>query len=104
MRIIVALLLLAASGSASADYFSGNDLYQKMLSSGRLVDVAMFRGYVAGIQDAFNGHLFCVPEGVPLSQASAVVQKYLSDNPKLWNKPAKELVVSSLKSAYPCGQ
>jgi len=104
MRFLVALLLLAASSTASADYFSGNDLNQKLLRSGRLIDVAMFRGYVAGVQDASNGHLFCVPEDVPLSQASAVVEKYLSDNPRLWNKPAKDLVANALRLAYPCVQ
>jgi hypothetical protein len=104
MRLLVGLLLLAASGSASADYFSGNDLNQELLSSGRVIDIAMFRGYVAGVQDVSNGQLFCVPEDVPLSQASAIVQKYLSDNPRLWNKPAKDLVVRALRSAYPCGQ
>jgi hypothetical protein len=104
MRIVVAVLLLLASSSASADYFTGNDLNQHLLSSERLADIAMFRGYVAGVQDVFNGQLFCVPEDVPLSQASAVVKKYLSDNPQLWNKPAKELVVDSLRLAYPCGK
>ncbi|WP_426703282.1 Rap1a/Tai family immunity protein [Rhodanobacter sp. Col0626] len=62
----------------------------------------MFRGYVGGVQDSFNGIAFCVPADVPLSQASAVVRKYLADNPQLWNEQANVLVVRALKQAYPC--
>lgn len=102
MKIFIALLFLVLSGSASADYFTGNDLNQHLLNSGSTLGIAMFRGYVAGVQDTFNGVSFCVPSDVPLSQAAAVVRKYLSDNPKSWNKPADVLVFEALKQAYPC--
>lgn len=102
MRVLIALLLCVVCTSAYADYFSGNDLEQKLLQSNRMVDVSMFRGYVAGVQDVFNGVAFCVPEDVPLSQASAVVKKFLADNPRLWNEPAKLLVIKALKHAFPC--
>lgn len=102
MRVFVALLLCIFCASAYADYFTGNGLEQELLQSGRTVDVSMFRGYVAGVQDVFNGEAFCVPADVPLSQASAVVKKYLADNPRLWNDPAKLLVIKALKHAYPC--
>lgn len=102
MRFLIAILLCVVCTTAYADYFTGNDLEQKLLQSGRTIDVSMFRGYVAGVQDSFNGEAFCVPENVQLSQASAVVKKYLAENPRLWNEPAKLLVIKALKHAYPC--
>lgn len=103
-RIVASMLLLAVAASASADYFTGNDVEKHLLNTGRVTDIAMFRGYVAGVSDVYNGKLFCAPPDVELSQASAVVKKYLSENPRLWNEPAKVLVIQALESAYPCSK
>lgn len=102
MRLTPIVLMAALSGPAFGDYFTGNELKQQLLDSGRAVDEGMFRGYVAGVQDSWNGTLFCVPEDVLMSQSSAVVKKFISDNPKLWHKSAKELIAKALNDAYPC--
>jgi len=100
-NLLIPFFFIFASGSAIADYFDGNDL-KKMMDSDRLQDIGMFRGYVAGVQDFNNEVLFCVHENVKLSQSSAIVQKYFSDNPQTWHLSAKELVVRALQKSFPC--
>ncbi len=61
MKMLLVLLQLTSVlvGVARADYFDGNSLNQ-LFRSDRAVDEALARGYVGGIQDTYNGHLFCV--------------------------------------------
>lgn len=100
MRLVLFVVLIF-SAPASADYFDGNTL-KRLLDSSREFDEAMYRGYVAGVQDSYNGVLFCVHEKVLLSQAYSVVKKYLENNPKDWHKAAKTLVIDALSEAFPC--
>ncbi|MFN3919506.1 MAG: Rap1a/Tai family immunity protein [Methylohalobius sp.] len=98
--VSLAMLLV---GTAAADYFDGNSLRQ-LAGSVNPANVAMFRGYVAGLQDANNGAVFCVNPNVRLNQAAAVVKKYLADHPQSWHLPAHQLVIQALSRAFPCGK
>ncbi len=91
MRTVCVTFLLLFAGTAWADYFDGNEL-KKLMDSERGVDEAVYRGYVAGVQDSYNGQLFCVHESVRLSQASAIVKKYLVDNGRNQLPPAERVV------------
>ena len=48
--LVVVFVLVALCGWAWADYFNGHDLVKHMHSAARQ-DVALFRGYIAGVQD-----------------------------------------------------
>jgi hypothetical protein len=100
-KALLTLLLIALPSGALADYFDGNEL-KKLSESKRDVDVAVYRGYVAGVQDSFNGVLFCSHPDVRLSQAAAVVSNYLASNPERWHLPARQLVGEALARAFPC--
>ena len=97
----IALLLGLLSANSSANYFDGNGL-KKLIDGGQPSGEAMFRGYVAAIQDLNNGVSICVDENVRLSQAAAVVQKYFSENPQLWHLAASQLVFNALQRSFPC--
>jgi hypothetical protein len=101
VQFVVWCVLCATSGVAGADYFNGHDLVQHMHSADPH-DVAMFRGYIAGVQDVYNGETFCVPGHVRLSQAASVVATYLTANPPLRRLPAKQLVLQALVDRFPC--
>jgi hypothetical protein len=103
IRSVSLAILLVWTAAAAADYFDGNSLRQ-LAASVNPVNVAMFRGYVAGLQDANNGAIFCVNPNVRLNQAAAVVKKYLADHPQSWHLPAHQLVVQALSRAFPCGK
>lgn len=100
-KLILSILLLFSVPSVQADYFYGNDLI-KLMDSSRPNDIAMYRGYVAGVQDSFNGNVFCVPEKVRLSQASEIVSQFIKSDPKQWHEPSDYLVLIALKDAFPC--
>jgi hypothetical protein len=70
--LVVVLLLFALDGLAWADYFNGHDLVKHMNSADRH-DGAMFRGYIAGVQEVYSGEVFCASGNVRLSQAASVV-------------------------------
>lgn len=65
-------------------------------------EAGAFVGYVAGAADALNGSVICAPKGTTLAQTQTVVTDYLKKHPDQWEKPAKALVLTALKQAYPC--
>ena len=86
---------------AYADYFYGNDLI-KLMDSREIEAVSVYRGYVAGVQDSFNGVYFCMPPNVRLSQACEIVTQYVKMYPTKWHETAKNLIIEALKNAFPC--
>jgi hypothetical protein len=99
---LLKFLFLIMSFSASADFFTGNNLNNYIKNTESNFKQGLFSGYVIGVVDTGNDILFCTPNGATAGQLSAVVKKYLQQNPELWNKGASELVINSLAKAYPC--
>ena len=89
------------SMNVSADYYDGNDLL-KMANHSDPIAGYMARGYVAGVQDSFNGEHFCVPINVKLSQSYEIVIKYIKSDPKQWHLAGKNLIIRALSDAFPC--
>lgn len=98
-KLAAVLMLLFSVSLAYADYFDGNDLIKLMNTA-----EAQSSGYVAGVQDSFNGVYFCVPPEVRLSQAMKVVSQYIKARPKGWHEPARTHVIEALQEAFPCKQ
>jgi hypothetical protein len=84
-----------------ADYFSGNEIMDNW-NNKYYESNSMIRGYFAGIQDSYNGVLFCVDAKVKMSQAAEVIIKYMKDNPEKWHNAGKNLVIDALGKAFPC--
>lgn len=106
-RILVLLVCAFASQASLADFFDGNELKEWMdekESDGSRFKSGLFNGYVSGVVDTGNDILFCTPEGVTAGQYTAVVIKYMKDNPEKWNQGASVLVIEALKAAFPCAK
>lgn len=101
MRIFLLSSLFMFSLNVHADYYDGNGLLA-LANNGDVGTTLMYRGYVAGVQDSFNGNYFCVPTNVRLNQSSEIILKYLNANPKQWHLAAKSLVIEALNDAFPC--
>lgn len=120
-RAILAALLMATFGNASAGFYTGNDLYRMLNSTGAERSAAL--GYVAAISDAqdhsrlltvvamtvnktwkdkFPYQFFCVPENVTSGQLADIVTKYLADNPASRHTDAAALVSTALIATWPC--
>lgn len=102
IKTIILASSLAAGSIAHAEYWSGNDLHNKMNGNG--TDKAIALGYVAGVSDTGQGVLHCSPNNVTLGQTQDVVAKYLRDNPQDRHNSADAIITHVLKSIWPCAR
>lgn len=101
MKYILTIGLVILSMQASADYYDGNGLLN--LANDESVSAQlMYRGYVAGVSDSFNGKNFCVPKNVRLNQSAEIVLNYIQADPKRWHLAGKNLIIYALIDAFPC--
>ncbi|WP_425509623.1 Rap1a/Tai family immunity protein [Usitatibacter rugosus] len=114
MRLLVSSLIVfgvAVSGATHARYNKGASLIESLREweraersdpTANLGRAMAFPHYVMGVSDALEGIVICTPQGVTVRQASAIVAKYINDNPRLWNEQALGLVSVPLMDAFPC--
>lgn len=100
MKKIVAVLLLSPS-IAFAQYWSGNNLFQRMNSTNDGERIAAL-GYVMGVSDAGQNRLHCSGTSVTAGQTRDVVKQYLERNPSIRDWPADLLVSLALGESWPC--
>ena len=105
-KVVFILALMLPINAAVAGFTDGNQLYQWMLEdekeNGSMFQSGLFKGYIAGVVDLGDDFLFCTTVGVTRGQYTAVVAKYIKNNPEEWNKAADTIVVDALKEAFPC--
>ena len=100
MKTFIAICLTLLSLAANANYINGNQLHADLTGSNS--DRAFALGFVAGVVDAFDGDLFCTPQGANLGQLRDIVQKFLVRNPKERHRNAAAIVAIALVIDYPC--
>jgi len=62
-----------------------------------------YQYYIFGIADALiDANYICIPNSVNGRQITAIVTKFINDNPKSWNRSSNYLVESALLDAFPC--
>jgi hypothetical protein len=62
-----------------------------------------YQYYIYGIVDALSDAKYiCISNNVNGRQITAIVTKFINDNPKSWNKSSNYLVESALLDAFPC--
>lgn len=98
-KLLIAMLLIPSI--ASAEYFSGNTLHQRLQSTD-VIDRMMAMGYILGVSDAFEGTAHCSGQSVTSGQTRDVVKLYLEQNPSVRDLTANIIVMVSLSNAFPC--
>lgn len=101
--LFAAALLLSLHDSASAEFYSGNDLLALMQSESTLQRGAAM-AYVMGVHDATAGEMHCVAGNATGQQLSDMVQHTLQRVPDRRHLSADVIVVASLAVAFPCQQ
>lgn len=100
---MVALVVAIPAIAESDVYTDGNDIINWFDSEDKFMFNETHRlTRVRGVVDTLNEHYFCIPEGVPVSQLAAVVEKYLRVNPEKMHESVSRLVVYALIPAFPC--
>ena len=99
MKRFISIALLTVSTAASADFYSGNDLLERMQDPARS-SIAM--GYVAGVVDMGSGEYHCAPPDATLGQIRDMVRNYLINTPANRHMSAAVLVTVPLMNTWPC--
>lgn len=113
ISLVSIILLLAISTNAYAFFTRGNDLVGDMgawksFTNGSPnadhLGTSAYINYVKGIYDAYSlNDVICHDSRhVTVNQVTAVVAKYLDNNPERWSEPAFYLVADAPKLAFPC--
>ena len=88
---------------ASAEFLTGNDLYQKLTST-NVGDKMYALGYVVGIYDV-NVHITICPKVenvITAGQVQDIVLQYLTINPGQRHRNAEVLARDALRQVWPC--
>jgi len=105
-KVLMALVIAVNTSSVFAGFTNGNELYQWLQESenpsGSSFKTGLYSGYIAGVVDTVDGIQFCTTSGVTRGQNSAVVAKYLKNNPEKWSQSADTLVIDAMKQTFPC--
>ena len=101
MKHIIIALAIVASTTASAQFYSGNELLQRM-DSGDAGQNMLAMGYVAGVVDMTRGEYHCAPATVTLGQVRDMVRNYIYNNPANRHMNGSVLVALPLVEIWPC--
>ena len=100
MKKVITAVLLAASASANATWFTGNDLHKHF--SGGDYQQGFALGLVVGVASTWDGDLFCIPKGVTPGQMQDVVRQFISAKPQDRHEGAEIIIAAALMNAYRC--
>ena len=95
---ILALALIC--GNAQAEFYTGNDLLQRLDSESH-GEKMLALGYVIGVFDVGSAVLHCPPAGVTAGQVRDMAASYLRGFPAKRNKTAEPLINEVLAAAWP---
>jgi hypothetical protein len=100
-KLLIALLMIPAL--ARAEFWSGNDLHQRLTSTD-VMERMYGLGYVIGIYDAYVHVAFCpkTESGITAGQINDIVKQYLNANPSRRHMQGYTLVRESLQAVWPC--
>jgi hypothetical protein len=101
MKKLLALAVLTLSTAASATFYTGNDIKNR-LDGGDTHQGMLVLGYVAGVVDLGRGEYHCAPEGVTLGQLRDIAYASINRDPSSRHLNASVLVTLSLMEVWPC--
>ena len=98
----LAIALALVSTAASAEFFNGNDLLNRLQEPSASPMRQSALGYVAGVADTTMRIFHCAPPTATLRQAADIVQIALEAQPQDRHYSADTLVTRALQFAWPC--
>ena len=64
----------------------------------------LYMGYVEGVADIMDGTIICLSGETTVGQVTAIVTKFLKDNPEKWKLPANYIIGYALTPVFPCNK
>lgn len=98
------LVLLMVPGMVRAEFYSGNDLYSRLIDTGSIVNQMVGLGYVVGVYDVGVHAVFCPrrEDSISAGQISDMVKNWLIINAHRRHESAEKLVLEVFKQTWPC--
>lgn len=93
------LTLAFLAGSAQAQFWSGNDLHDRM--NGTDVEKVAALGFIIGVHDSNKGTV-CVPAQATTGQIRDSFAQWMNANPEVRHFSAGSLVLYMLRERWPC--
>lgn len=100
MKKLILIAALAAS-PAYAQFYSGNDLLEK-LNDTNPAQRMFALGYVAAVIDTVIDVQVCPPDQIQVGQVRDIVHRWLQNNPDKRQFTASSIVIHALKQSWPC--
>jgi len=100
-KTIAALAIAAFAVTARAEFWSGNDLIEKLTSQSAFEKGASL-GYIMGVADTTLGLYHCASRNVTAGQVQDIVKKYLLERPENRHMTADVIVTAAMAIAFPC--
>ena len=95
-----ALILALAASSAQAQFVDGNELYERMITTGpKLLNA---QGYIMGVADAALGTEWCPPPTVTMRQVFDMTKRTLEAVPEKRHEKAAAFVLAAVNMQWPC--
>lgn len=95
------VILLLATGPAQAEFYTGNDLLERIRSRDSIERLEALL-YIAGAADAHRGAVSCPTPEVTLGQVYDLVKNYLERNPERRHQPGDWIVAAAMRPVFPC--
>ncbi len=94
------IILSLVTPAAHAEFFSGNDLYERLTGDAYAKSLAM--GYVVGVHDATRGVMHCSSTEATSGQVRDMVIRRLVERPEQRHLGADVLVTMTMRDTWPC--
>ncbi len=101
IAMAVFTIALLISAQARAEFYTGNQLYERM-QHGTPLSEGIAIGYVMGVFDRGHSVEHCAPETVTAGQVFDLVKSVMQQLPSIRNNSADTIVMSVIKSQWPC--
>ena len=100
-KLLIALLFVPCI--ARAEFMTGNDLYERLVSSDVIKNMVAL-GYVMGVFDTGQGLVHCAPRTNTITghQINDIAKRYLEANPSNRHVSADLLVSNAFTIVWPC--
>ena len=103
MKKALAMLLFIPC-VASAEFWTGNDFYNK--ATGQPTDAIQAYGYAIGVYDVGVHVWFCpsTERGITVGQVSDIAKNWLANNAHRRHESAEKLLKEAFSQVWPCPQ
>jgi hypothetical protein len=104
---LITAVILSTGNAAGHEQLSARSLEQTCQHQSRFSE-GVCSGYIRSHLDLIKANglertlNLCVPDDVPISERTAAIRKFMTENKEALGQPASLAILSALRRKYPC--